>query len=142
VHAPRILILRTSIRRRGCLRWWRRALCDPSSFITLIRSLVRTTSLKGNKKNKTSSREKVGLASPAHFIFSGRKLPRPECAGQPDPPMVGIRSPIGLVVGSCISHPGVLGSIHKREEPGKTGAPCVKVPGSSRVPPPPSRTAL
>jgi hypothetical protein len=45
-----------------------------------------------------------------------------------------IRSPIGLVVGSCTSHPGVLGSIPKREEPGKTGAPCVKVPGSSRVP--------
>ena len=36
----------------------------------------------------------------------------------PDPPMVGIRSPIGLVVGSCTSHPGVLGSIPKREEPG------------------------
>ena len=33
----------------------------------------------------------------------------------PDPPMVGIRSPIGLVVGSCTSHPGVLGSIPKRE---------------------------
>ena len=58
--------------------------------------------------------------------------PRPGWA--PDPPMVGIRSPIGLVVGSCTSHPGVLGSIPKREEPGKTGAPCVKVPGSSRVP--------
>jgi hypothetical protein len=28
----------------------------------------------------------------------------------------------------------ILGSIPKREEPGKTGAPCVKVPGSSRVP--------
>jgi hypothetical protein len=27
-----------------------------------------------------------------------------------------------------------LGSIAKREEPGKTGAHCVKVPGSSRVP--------
>ena len=47
---------------------------------------------------------------------------------------VGIRSPIGLVVGSCTSHPGVSSSIPKREEPGKTGAPCVKVPGSSRVP--------
>jgi hypothetical protein len=35
--------------------------------------------------------------------------------------MVGIRSPDGLVVGSCTSHPGVLGSIPKREEPGKTG---------------------
>ena len=51
--------------------------------------------------------------------------------------MVGIRSPDGLVVGSCTSHPGVLGSIPKREEPGKTGAPCVKVTGSSRVPAPP-----
>jgi len=48
--------------------------------------------------------------------------------------MVGIRSPISLVVRSCTSHPGVLGSIPKREEPGKTGAPCVQVPGSSRVP--------
>jgi hypothetical protein len=38
------------------------------------------------------------------------------------------------VDGSCTSHPGVVGSIPKREEPGKTGAPCVKVPGSSRVP--------
>jgi hypothetical protein len=38
-----------------------------------------------------------------------------------------------------------LGSIPKREEPGKSGAPCVKVPGSSRVPTlllPPPRTAL
>jgi len=63
------------------------------------------------------------------------KKPRPGWA--PDPLMVGIRSPIGLVVESCTSHPGVLGSIPKREEPGKTGAPCVKVPGSSRVPAPP-----
>jgi hypothetical protein len=38
---------------------------------------------------------------------------------------------------ACTSHPGVLGSIPKREEPGKTGAPCIKVPGSSRVPPRP-----
>ncbi len=52
----------------------------------------------------------------------------------PDPLMVGIRSPDGLVVWSYTSHPRVLGSIPKREEPGKTGAPCVKVPGSSRVP--------
>ena len=59
---------------------------------------------------------------------------QPRHGWAPDPPMVGIRSPICLVVGSCTSHPGVLGSIPKREEPGKTGAPCVKVPGSSRVP--------
>ena len=62
---------------------------------------------------------------------------QPRHGWAPDPPMVGIRSPIGLAVGSCTSHPGVLGSIPKREEPGKTGAPCVKVPGSSRVPAPP-----
>jgi len=57
----------------------------------------------------------------------------------PDPLMVGIRSPDGLVpvVGSSTSNPGVLNSISKREEPGKTGAPCFKVPGSSRVPGPP-----
>ena len=30
--------------------------------------------------------------------------------------MVGIRSPVSLVVGSCTSHPGVLGSIPKRED--------------------------
>jgi hypothetical protein len=48
---------------------------------------------------------------------------------------------LGLGLGSapCTSHPGVLGSIPKREEPGKTGAPCIKVPGSSRVPPPPCK---
>jgi hypothetical protein len=61
--------------------------------------------------------------------------PQPRPGWAPDPPMVGIRSPIGLVVGSCTSHPAVLGSIPKREEPGKTGAPCIKVPGSSQVPP-------
>ena len=52
--------------------------------------------------------------------------PRPGWA--PDPLMVGIRSPDGLVVGSCTSHPGVLGSIPKREEPGvcrrRGGASC------------------
>jgi hypothetical protein len=45
-----------------------------------------------------------------------------------------LQIPDGLVARSCTSHPGVLGSIPKREEPGKTGAPCFKVPGSSRVP--------
>jgi hypothetical protein len=47
--------------------------------------------------------------------------------------------------GACTSHPGVLGSIPKREEAGKSGRHpcCVKVPGSLRVPPPPpKRTAL
>ena len=42
--------------------------------------------------------------------------------------------PIAVRVETWTSHPGVLGSIPKREEPGKTGAPCVKVPSSSRVP--------
>jgi hypothetical protein len=42
----------------------------------------------------------------------------------------------GLVVRSCTSHPGVLGSIPKREEPGKTCAPCLKyrVPHGSHPP--------
>ena len=45
-------------------------------------------------------------------------MPRP--GWDPDPLMVGIRSPDGLVVGSqCASHPGVLGSILKLEEPGR-----------------------
>jgi hypothetical protein len=43
-------------------------------------------------------------------------------------PEPGLQIPDGLVVRSCTSHPGVLGSIPKREEPGKTGAPCVIVP--------------
>jgi hypothetical protein len=47
-------------------------------------------------------------------------LPSPGWA--PDPLMVGIRSPDGLVVAwACTSNPGVLGLIPKREEPGKTG---------------------
>ena len=33
---------------------------------------------------------------------------------------------IGLVVGSCTIHPGVLGSILKREEPGKQAHPVLK----------------
>jgi hypothetical protein len=62
-------------------------------------------------------------------------MPRPGWA--PDPLMVGIRSPDWLVVGSCASHPGVLGSIPKREEPGKTGRhPVLKyrVPHGSHAP--------
>jgi hypothetical protein len=55
--------------------------------------------------------------------------------GPKQPALGGLQIPDGLVVGSCTSHPRVLGSIPKREEPGETGAPCVKVPGSSRVPP-------
>ena len=75
----------------------------------------------------------------AHPVLKHRvpHVSQPRPGWVPDPPMVGIRSPIGLVVGSCTSHPEVLGSIPKREEPGKTDAPCVKVPGSSRVPAPP-----
>jgi hypothetical protein len=41
--------------------------------------------------------------------------PRPGWA--PDPLMVGIRSPDGLVVGSCTSHPGVLGFDSQTREP-------------------------
>jgi hypothetical protein len=39
-----------------------------------------------------------------------------------DPLMVGIRSPDGLVVGSCTSQPGVLCSIPKEGNQGKQGA--------------------
>ena len=45
--------------------------------------------------------------------------PRPGWA--PDPLMVGIRSPDGLVVGSC-SHPGVLGSFPNERNQEKQGA--------------------
>jgi len=44
----------------------------------------------------------------------------------PDPPMVGIRSPIGLVVGSCTSHPGVLGSFPNERNQGKQAHPVLK----------------
>ena len=39
-----------------------------------------------------------------------------------------------LVVRSCTSHPGVSGSISKREEPGKTGNPVLKYRVPLRVP--------
>jgi hypothetical protein len=90
----------------------------------------------------------------------------------PSPALGGLQIPTGLVVvglapttlefwvpfgcWACTNHPGVLGSIPKREEPGKTGrhpvlkyrvpqgshrenklTPCVEVQGSSRVPTPP-----
>jgi hypothetical protein len=54
----------------------------------------------------------------------------------PDPLMVGIRSPDGLVVGSCTSHPGVLGSIPTKGTRENRAPPLCssKVQGSSRVP--------
>jgi hypothetical protein len=50
------------------------------------------------------------------FVFCLMSTPpaspsRPRPGWAPDPLMVGIRSPDGLVVGSCTSHPGVLGPI-------------------------------
>ena len=62
---------------------------------------------------------------------------------RPGPPWVGSRSPDGWdqiprwAGGRVLHQPpwtGVLGSIPKREELGKTGAPCVQVPGSSHRP--------
>ena len=89
-----------------------------------------------------SKREEPGETG-RHPVFKCR-VPhgsQPRSGWAPDPPMVGIRSPDGLVVGSCTSHPGVLGSIPKREEPGKTGRyPVLKylVPhGSHTIPLPP-----
>ena len=62
---------------------------------------------------------------------------------RPGPPWVGSRSPDGWdqiprwAGGRVLHQPpwtGVMGSIPKREELGKTGAPCVQVPGSSHRP--------
>jgi hypothetical protein len=50
---------------------------------------------RGTRENRRT------LCSSTGFLTS---QPRPGWA--PDPPMVGIRSPIGLVVGSCTSHAG------------------------------------
>jgi hypothetical protein len=64
----------------------------------------------------------LGLHQPTwSFGFDSQSRYQPRPGWAPDPLMVGIRSPDGLVVGSCTSQPGVLGSIPKREEPGKTG---------------------
>jgi hypothetical protein len=63
----------------------------------------------------------LGLA-PATLEFWVR-FPNERNQGKQAHPVLKYRVPHG-------SHP-------KREEPGKTGAPCVKVPGSSRVPAPP-----
>ncbi len=101
--------------------------------------LATPTRLHLNTRDRWLSSEFVTNLSWSLLRNRQRTQPRPGWA--PDPLMVGIRSPDGLVVGSYTSHPGVLGSIPKREEPGKTGAPCVKVPSSSRVPAP-SRTPL
>ena len=98
-----------------------------------IHSKMSEASCPAHEQKKTrSSRSRTKKKHEVCFITENTQQPRPGWA--PDPLMVGIRSPDGLVVGSCTSHPGVLGSIPKREEPGKTGAPSVKVPGSSRVP--------
>ena len=85
---------------------------------------------KKEKKKRKERKEENVLVLRTSPALGGLQIPKnkPRPGWAPDPPMVGIRSPIGLAVGSCTSHPGVLGSIPKREEPGKTGAPCVKVP--------------
>jgi hypothetical protein len=61
----------------------------------------------------------VDHVNQAHAKRSNCSVDQPRPGWAPDSLMVGIRLPDGLVVGSCNSHPGVLGS--KREEPGKTG---------------------
>ena len=90
------------------------------------RTMADLSESKPNMKN---------VPRPRRISFMKNEKKKPRHGWAPDPPMVGIRSPIGVVVGSYTSHPGVLGSIPKQEEPGKTGAPCAaEVPGSSRVP--------
>ena len=74
----------------------------------------------------SSSLVKIGTAV-IHTHMSSTILLAEEA---PRPAQGGLQIPDGLVVRSCTSHPGVLGSIPTREEPGKTGAPCVEVPGS------------
>jgi hypothetical protein len=75
---------------------------------------------------------------PTNQVFPNITTP---CAYLPHPrTWVGSRSPLGCWVG-CPRQPGVLGSIPKREEPGKTGRhPVLKyrVPHGSH---PPTRTA-
>ncbi len=68
--------------------------------------------LQGVHRRRTL-KVQTNVSSSGRPLLADNWLPRPGWA--PDP-----RSPIGLVVGSCTSHPGVLGSIPKREEPGKT----------------------
>jgi len=100
------------------------------------------------------SRDVTGIAR--NLAQSGSQLiclPGYRCRPHPNDPGLG-SWPNGLgkknnfVDVSCVTNHGKngsvsswpVGSIPKREEPGKTGAPCVKVPGSSRVPlhsPPP-----
>ena len=55
----------------------------------------------------------VEIGGPGAFLARERESPAL--------PVGGLQIPEGLVVRSCTSHPGVLGSIPKREEPGKTG---------------------
>jgi hypothetical protein len=71
----------------------------------------------------TSPLEFFGFDSQTRGTRENRAPPCVKVPGSSRVPplMVGIRSPDGLVVGPCTSHPGVLGSIPKREEPVKTG---------------------
>ncbi len=55
-----------------------------------------------------------------------RQKPQPRPGWDPDPPMVGIRSPIGLVVGSCTSHPGVWVRFPNERNQGKQAHPVLK----------------
>jgi hypothetical protein len=82
-----------------------------------------------------------GVCVVLRFLFFVHVHMKPRPGWAPDPLLVGIRSLDGLVVGSCTSHSGVLGSIPKREEPGKTGRhPVLKyrVPHGSQDPDLPS----
>jgi hypothetical protein len=105
--------------------WWKRGDVDACAAQTNMQCWVHQDILFNDEHGREQNERNQGKQ--AHPV-SKYRVPhgsQPRHGWAPDPPMVGIRSPIGLVVGSCTSHPGVLGSIPKREELGKTGAPCV-----------------
>jgi hypothetical protein len=76
---------------------------------------------------KSSDRDRTGVTSEGETVAANNNHVMgsswvPALGGLQDPLMVGVRSPDGLVVGSCTSHPGVLGSIPNERNQGKQGA--------------------
>ncbi len=92
---------------------------------------------KPNERNQ--GKQVATLCTNKQHSLLKYRVPHGSHEWAPDLLMVGIRSPDGLVVGSCTSHPGVLGLIPKQEEPGKPGRHPVskyRVPHGSHSPSP------